>query len=89
MVTLRFDFHMGSVEFVTCHVPESQSVVGGVQTGWGRSEVVGGRKESEWAILELVGRRQPFADGCRSGDQPIGNCDSYLTLVLTVLRSEG
>lgn len=50
MVTLRLDFHMGRVECVTCHVPESQSVVGGVQAGWGRFEVVGGRKESDWAI---------------------------------------
>ena len=50
MVTLRLDFHMGRVECVTCHVPESQSVVGGVKAGWGRFEVVGGRRESDRAI---------------------------------------
>ena len=50
MVTLRLDFHMGSVECVTCHVPDSQSVVGGVNAGCGRFEVVGGRSESEKAI---------------------------------------
>ena len=61
MVTLRLDFHMGRVEFVTCHVPESQSVVGGVQAGWGRSEVVGGRKESDWAI-RTNRAAGPFAD---------------------------
>ena len=60
MVTLRLDFHMGSVEFVTCHVPESQSVVGGVQAGWGRSEVVGGRKESGWTIWNWWGGGSPL-----------------------------
>jgi len=32
-VTLRFDFHMGRVECVTCHVPESQEVVGDANEG--------------------------------------------------------
>ena len=50
MVTLRLDFHMGRVECVTCHVPESQSVDGGVKAGWGRLEVVGRRRESDRAI---------------------------------------
>lgn len=30
IVTLRFDFHIGRVECVTCHVPESQAGVGGL-----------------------------------------------------------
>lgn len=55
MVTLRLDFHMGRVECVTCHVPVSQSVVGGVKAGWARLEVVGGRRESERAIT-WIGR---------------------------------
>ena len=44
MVTLRFDFHMGRVECVTCHVPESQEVVGDANEGCGRSVVFGGRR---------------------------------------------
>ena len=45
METLRLDFHMGRVECVTCHVPVSQSVVGGVKVeGWGRAVEVGGRR---------------------------------------------
>jgi len=45
MVTLRFEDHIGRVEWVTCHVPESQSVVGGVKLlGVGRGDVVGGRR---------------------------------------------
>lgn len=44
IVTLRFNFHIGSVEWVTCHVPESQAGVGGVNfEAWGRSVVVGAR----------------------------------------------
>ena len=39
IVTLRLDFHIGSVEWVTCHVPESQVGVGGV-----KSEVVVGAR---------------------------------------------
>ena len=31
MMTLRLDFHMGSVECVTCHVPCRKSGFGGVQ----------------------------------------------------------
>lgn len=50
MVTLRLSFHMGRVECVTYHVPKSQSVVGGVKAGWGRFEVVGGRREIDRAI---------------------------------------
>ena len=46
IVTLRLDFHMGSVECVTCHVPKSQSMDGGVKVGdWIRWRVVGGRRE--------------------------------------------
>ncbi len=45
MVTLRFEDHIGRVEWVTCHVPESQSVVGGVKLlVVGRGDVVGGRR---------------------------------------------
>lgn len=35
---------MGRVECVTCHVPESQEVVGDAIVGWGRSVVFGGRR---------------------------------------------
>lgn len=49
IVTFRLDFHMGRVECVTCHVPDSQDVVGGVNAGWGRAEVVGGRR-----LVEIV-----------------------------------
>lgn len=48
MVTLRLEDHIGRVEWVTCHVPESQSVVGGVKllvvAVVGRGDVVGGRR---------------------------------------------
>lgn len=47
METLRLDFHMGRVEWVTCQVPASQVGEGGSKEGgWGRwVEVVGGRRE--------------------------------------------
>lgn len=51
MVTFRLDFHIGRVECVTCHVPESQYVVGGVKAGWGRPEVLGGRTAIAAAIV--------------------------------------
>ena len=45
--TLRLDFHIGRVECVTCHVPDSHSGEGGVKEGgcgW-CGEVVGRRRE--------------------------------------------
>ena len=42
---------MGRVECVTCHVPESHSVVGGVKAGWGRPELLGGRTAIAAAIV--------------------------------------
>ncbi len=48
---LRLDFHIGRVECVTCHVPESQVGGGGVKEGGcGRGVVVGGRREIEAAM---------------------------------------
>lgn len=55
MRTLRLDFHMGSVEWVTCQVPDSHWGVGAVKDGGGCWEwwvdVVGGRREIEWIIM--------------------------------------
>ena len=59
MVTLRFDFHMGRVEWVTSHVPESQSVDGGVKAGWGRLLVVGGRRDIDTAITSNKQTTEP------------------------------
>jgi len=48
---LRLDFHIGRVECVTCHVPESQVGGGRVKEGGcGRGVVVGGRREIEAAM---------------------------------------
>lgn len=33
IVTLRFDFHIGRVEWVTCHVPESHAGAVGLKLG--------------------------------------------------------
>lgn len=59
MRTLRLDFHMGSVEWVTCQVPESHWGVGAVKEGGCESwvEVVGGRRETE------VGAMMGMSDG--------------------------
>ena len=39
---LRLFFHMERVEWVRCHVPESQSMVGGMKSAWGGPVVGGG-----------------------------------------------
>ena len=41
-MTLRLLFHMERVEWVRCHVPESQSMVGGMKSAWGGPVVGGG-----------------------------------------------
>ncbi len=52
IVTLRFDFHIGSVEWVTCHAPESQAGVGGVKAeAWGVLMVVGARR-TIWEAMD-------------------------------------
>lgn len=62
IVTLRFDFHIGSVEWVTCHVPESQAGVGGMKSeAWGRSVVVGARM-SIWEAMDGGCLRQRRSD---------------------------
>lgn len=44
---------MGRVEWVTCQVPESQEVGGGVKLGEGRLEVVGGRRVI-WVVMAVA-----------------------------------
>lgn len=53
MVTLRLEDHIGRVEWVTCHVPESQSVVGGVKLVAGRLDVVGGTRAIWWVMAAM------------------------------------
>lgn len=43
MVMLRLLFHMDMVEWVRCHVPESQSVVGGMKSAC-EGLMAGGRR---------------------------------------------
>lgn len=52
---LRDFFHMGRVEWVTCQVPVSHSMGGGVKSFGGLDEVVvGGRSFMEVIILGLM-----------------------------------
>ena len=56
-MTLRLDFHMGRVEWVTCHVPASWVGVGGVKEGGvGTEVVVGGRRRMVGAMVLVVVR---------------------------------
>ncbi len=57
MQTLRLDFHMGRVEWVTCQVPESHAGMGAVkEEGCGRwVEVVGGRREMLGRLAVMMG----------------------------------
>ncbi len=54
IVTLRLDDHIGRVEWVTCHVPESQSVVGGRKFVVGRLEVLGARRVIWFAMVAIT-----------------------------------
>ena len=61
IVTLRLDFHMGSVECVTYHVPASQADVGDVKLeACERPVVVGGRNEIERAISVILNTTKLF-----------------------------
>lgn len=51
--TFLFDFHMGSEECVTCHVPESHSIDGATKEVGGAMATVGGRRTIGEAMFEL------------------------------------
>lgn len=61
--TLRFFFHMGSVECVTFHVPSSHSSVGGVMAG----SLEEGRLDGARRIVEDDMAR---CDGCAEWGRP-------------------
>lgn len=53
--TLRFDRHIGKVEWVTCQVPSSRVGVGGVKVeGPGKAAPVGGRSIIGEAIMGVA-----------------------------------
>jgi hypothetical protein len=65
---LRFFFHIGSVECVTCHVPESQLRAGREMAGVEEAE---GREEGARRVMLVVLALSPLGVGAGAGGEVV------------------